>query len=100
MLIANTIDGREHEKIHSGLSYSPSLEAAMQMILADPAFAGEPETSSLKFIRAARFLKVNAPHVFQVREMRTEAKNRMDRWLWDLLDQEHRSSLSQWPFEP
>jgi hypothetical protein len=102
MLIANsgTIDGREQEKIHSGLSYSPSLEAAMQMILADPAFAGELETPSLKFIRAARFLKVNAPHVFQVREMRAEAKNRMDRWLWDLLDQEYRSSLSPWPFKP
>jgi hypothetical protein len=65
----------------------------MQMILADPACADELDTPSLKFIRAARFLKVNAPHVFQVREMRTEAKNRMDRWLWDLLDQEYRSSL-------
>jgi hypothetical protein len=83
---SGTIDEREHEKIDSELCYFPSLEAAVKLILGDPAFVGERETPSFKFIRAARFLKDNAPHVFQIREMRTEAKNSMDRWLWDLLD--------------
>lgn len=88
------IDNREQSHIHSELSYSPSLKAAVQLILGDPAFVGEQETPSFKFIRAARFLKANAPHVFQVGEMRAAAKNSMDRWLWDLLEQEYRSSLS------
>lgn len=82
---SGTIPEREHDKIASELSYSPSLEAAMRLILEDPAFVGERQTSPFKFIRAARFLKGNAPHVFQIREMGTEAKNTMDRWLWDLL---------------
>jgi hypothetical protein len=96
MLIRNssTIDDREHDKINSQLAYSPSLEAAVALMLADPALVDELETHSFKFIRAARFLKDNAPHVFQIREMRAEAKNSMDRWLWDLLDKEHRSSFS------
>ena len=81
-------DDTGRDKINSQFSYSPSLEAAVQLILADPAFAGEVETHSFQFIRAARFLKDNAPHVFQIREMRAEAKNSMDRWLWDLLDKE------------
>jgi len=87
MLIANPapIDPSKHDNVHSGLSYSPSLEAAVQLILEHPAFLDDPETSSFKFIRAARFLKTNAPHVFHVREMRMGAKNNMDRWLWDLL---------------
>ena len=80
------IDEREHELIASELCYSPSLEAAVKLILGDPAFVGERETPSFKFIRAARFLKENAPHVFQIREMHTKAKNSMDRWLWDLLN--------------
>jgi hypothetical protein len=67
------------------LSYSSSLEAALQLILADPAFLSDTETPSFKFIRAARFLKINAPHVFHVREMHTDAMNTMDRWLWDLI---------------
>jgi hypothetical protein len=72
---SGTIDETEHEQIDSELSYSPSLEAAVKLILGDPAFVGERETPSFKFIRAARFLKDNAPHVFQIREMGTEAKN-------------------------
>ena len=96
MLIRHSpmIEDAGRDKINSQFSYSPSLEAAMQLILADPAFAGEVETHSFQFIRAARFLKDNAPHVFQIREMRAEAKNSMDRWLWDLLDKEYQSSLS------
>jgi hypothetical protein len=90
---AGTFDEREHEQIDSQLCYSPSLEAAVKLILGDPAFVGERETPSFKFIRAARFLKDNAPHVFQIREMHTKAKNRMDRWLWDLLDWEYRHQL-------
>jgi hypothetical protein len=62
---SGTIDEREHEKIDSELCYSPSLEAAVKLILGDPAFVGERETPSFKFIRAARFLKDNAPHVFR-----------------------------------
>jgi hypothetical protein len=80
------IGQRHPQTIHPQLSYSPKLEAALQLILGDPAFIGEPETPSFKFVRAARFLKHNAPHVFQVREMGVHAKNHMDRWLWDLFD--------------
>jgi hypothetical protein len=79
------IDSSSHDQALLGLSYSPSLEAAVQLVLADPAFQGYPRTSSFKFIWAARFLKSNAPHVFQVHEMRARARNSMDRWLWDLL---------------
>jgi hypothetical protein len=79
---SGTID----EKIDSELWYSQSLKAAVKLILEDPAFVRERETFSFKFIRAARLLKDNAPHVFQIREMGTNAKNSMDRWLWDLLD--------------
>ena len=80
------IGEREREQIDSGLSYSPSLEAAVNLILGDPAFVGDRATPSFKFLRAARFLKNNAPHVFQIHEMGTVAENGMDRWLWDLLD--------------
>jgi hypothetical protein len=83
---SGTIDERERDKIDWELCYSPSLEAAVKLILRDPAFVDERETPSFKFIWAARFLKHNAPHVFQIREMGTEAKNTMDRWLWDLVD--------------
>ena len=51
---SGTIDEREHEQIDSELCYSPSLEAAVKLILGDPAFVGERETPSFKFIRAAR----------------------------------------------
>jgi hypothetical protein len=77
---------RKRDQIDSGLSYPPSLEAAVNLILGDPAFVGDRATPSYKFIRAARFLKNNAPHVFQIHEMGTVAKNGMDRWLRDLLD--------------
>ena len=81
-----TIGERKRDKIDSGLSYSPSLEAAVNLILGDPSFVGDRATPSCKFLRAARFLKNNAPHVFQIHEMGTVAKNGMDRWLWELLD--------------
>ena len=83
---SDTIDGRDRETTNSEYSYSPSLDAALKLILRDPAFVDERETPSFKFIRAARFLKVNAPHAFQIREMGVEIKSGMDRWLWDLLD--------------
>jgi hypothetical protein len=81
-----TIGERKREQIDSELSYSPSLEAAVNLILGDSSFVGDRATPSFKFLRAARFLKNNAPHVFQIHEMGTVAKNGMDRWLWDLLD--------------
>jgi hypothetical protein len=88
MLSANSaiIDQTDRETFHSELSYSPTLDAALKLILGDPAFVGEAETPSFKFLRAARFLKDNAPHVFQVHEMGVEARNSMDRWLWDLFN--------------
>jgi hypothetical protein len=73
-------DERELDKIDSELSYSQSLGTALKLMLKDPAFVGERETFSFKFIRVARFLKNNAPHVFQIRETGTEAKKRMDCW--------------------
>jgi hypothetical protein len=36
-----TIGERKRDKIDSGLSYSPSLEVAVKLILGDPAFAGD-----------------------------------------------------------
>jgi len=88
MLLGNsgTIDEKEYTKIDSELSYSPSLEAAMNLILEHPAFVGERATPSFKFISAARFLKENAPHAFRIGEMGTPTQNSMDRWLWNLLD--------------
>jgi hypothetical protein len=80
-----TIEKNGHHAIQAELSYSPSLEAAVGLVLGDPIWVGEVETFSFRFIRAARFLKANAPHVFHVREMHAEARNRMDRWLWDFL---------------
>jgi len=80
------IGERKGDQIDSGLSYSPRLEAAVNLILGDPAFVGDKATPSFKFLRAARFLKNQAPHVFEIHEMGTVAKNGMDRWLWDLLD--------------
>ena len=38
MTYSPIIDPSNHDKNHSGLSYSPSLEAAVQLLLADPAF--------------------------------------------------------------
>jgi hypothetical protein len=87
MLIANspTNDPGTKERRPPTLSYSLSLETALQLILADPAFLSATETPSFKFIQAARFLKINAPHVFHVREMRADEMNTMDRWLWDFI---------------
>ena len=83
---AGTNDERELDKIDSVLSYSSSLRTAVRLVLREPACFGERKTFSFKFIRVARFLKENAPHVFQIAEMGSKSKNRMDRWLWDLLD--------------
>lgn len=69
----------------SEISYSPSLEAALEFILQDPLISSSMDRPSFQFIRAARFLKSNAPHLFQVREMGNGPENQMDRWLWDFL---------------
>jgi hypothetical protein len=66
--------------------YSPALEAAFKFILEDPSISSSVERVSFQFMTAARFLKNDAPHLFQVREMGAESENRMDRWLWDLLN--------------
>lgn len=58
----------------------------MSLILGDPTFASEAATPSLKFFRAVRFLKDNAPHAVRIREMGVLAQNSMDRWLWDMLE--------------
>ena len=81
---SDTIDEQDRDTNNSELSYSPSLEVALKVILRDPAFVGELETPSFKFMRAARFLKSKAPHAFQIREMGAKTKSRMDRWLWDI----------------
>ena len=49
------IDKGKRDKIDSRLSYSPSLEAAVNLILGDPSFVGDRATPSFKFLRAARF---------------------------------------------
>ena len=85
---------RELSKLASDLSYSASLGMAMKLVLSDAAFVGDPESFSRKFIRAARFLKANAPHSFRIREMGTEDINGMDRWLWDMLEREFATTMS------
>jgi hypothetical protein len=87
------LDEQNREAIHSEYSYSPRLDAALKLILNDPAFFELPGTPSIKFLRAARFLKTNAPHAFQIREMGALTKSNMDRWLWDLLSSEASSKL-------
>jgi hypothetical protein len=72
-------------RIASEISYSPNLLAAIKLILEDPSICNPPDKRSLHFIGAARFLKNNAPHLFQVREMGFKSENRMDRWLWEFL---------------
>jgi hypothetical protein len=69
----------------SEMAYSPSLEIAFVFILRDSSISNSPGRPSSQFITAARFLKNNAPHLFQISEMGAESENRMDRWLWDLL---------------
>ncbi len=88
-----TINEKELAKIGSELTYSPGLGRAVKLMLGDPVFVGHPEAFSYRFMRVARFLKANAPHLFRVSEMGAEAKNGMDRWLWDLLEQENASNL-------
>jgi hypothetical protein len=72
-------------RIVSEISYSPRLETALKFILQDPSIPSSVERPTFRFITAARFLKNNAPHLFEIREMGAESENRMDRWLWDLL---------------
>ncbi|MBV8140855.1 MAG: hypothetical protein JOZ60_02280 [Verrucomicrobia bacterium] len=67
------------------MSYSPRLETALKFILQDPSIPGSAERPTSRFITAARFLKKNAPHLFEIRKMGAESGNPMDRWLWDLL---------------
>ena len=71
----------------SEISYSAKLQVAFKLMLEDPAISSSPERSSFKFIKAARFLKNQAPHLFQIRKMGAKPENRMDRWLWDFLEQ-------------
>lgn len=70
---------------HSEQVYSPNLEAAFQFILEHPLISDSPGSQSFKFIMAARFLKRNAPHLFQIRQIGAESENQTDRWLWDFL---------------
>jgi hypothetical protein len=72
-------------RIVSEISYSQRLETALKFILQDPSIPSPVERPTFRFITAARFLKNNAPHLFEIREMGAESENRMDRWLWDLL---------------
>ncbi|HYY28294.1 MAG TPA: hypothetical protein VE860_10135 [Chthoniobacterales bacterium] len=65
--------------------YSPNLEAAFQFMLEHPLISASPGSLSSKFILVARFLKRNAPHLFQVRQIGAESENSTDRWLWDFL---------------
>jgi hypothetical protein len=70
----------------SEISYSPRLEVTFEFILGNSSISDPQDRPSFQFITAARFLKNNAPHLFQIREMGAESENRMDRWLWDLLN--------------
>jgi hypothetical protein len=74
-----------YSQIVSEISYSRSLEVTFEFILRNSSISNSRETPSFQFITAARFLKNNAPHLFQIREMGAKSENRMDRWLWDLL---------------
>ena len=66
--------------------YSPKLQAAFEFILDHPTISESPGSRSSKFIIAARFLKANAPHFFQVRHTGFESEDLRDRWLWEFLD--------------
>jgi hypothetical protein len=69
----------------SEISYSHGLERTFEFLLKNSSIPNSPDTPSSQFITAARFLKNNAPHLFQIREMGAKSENHMDRWLWDLL---------------
>jgi hypothetical protein len=71
----------------SEVSYSHGLERTFEFILKNSSAPNSQDTPSFQFITAARFLKNNAPHLFQIREMGATLENRMDRWLWDLLNE-------------
>jgi hypothetical protein len=71
----------------SEVSYSHALERTFEFILKNSSTPNSQDTPSFQFITAARFLKNNAPHLFQIREMGAMSENRMDRWLWDLLNE-------------
>jgi hypothetical protein len=71
----------------SEVSYSHGLERTFEFILQNSSSPNSQDTPSFQFITAARFLKNNAPHLFQIREMGAKSENRMDRWLWDLLNE-------------
>jgi hypothetical protein len=66
--------------------YSPKLQAAFEFILDHPVISESPGSRSSKFIMAARFLKANAPHFFQVRHIGIKSEDLRDRWLWEFLD--------------
>ena len=85
--VACDLHGKQmlNSQIVSEISYSPSLEVTFEFILRNSSISNSRETPSFQFITAARFLKNNAPHLFQIREMGAKSENRMDRWLWDLL---------------
>jgi hypothetical protein len=72
-------------QIVSEISYSPNLEATFEFILGNSSISDSRDRPSFPFITTARFLKNNAPYLFQIREMGAEPENHMDRWLWDLL---------------
>ena len=69
----------------SEVSYSQGLERTFEFILKNSPTSDAQDKPPFHFITAARFLKNNAPHLFQIREMGANSENRMDRWLWDLL---------------
>jgi hypothetical protein len=70
----------------SEVSYSQGLERTFEFILKNSSSPDSQDKPPFHFITAARFLKNNAPHLFQIREMGATSENRMDRWLWDLLN--------------
>jgi hypothetical protein len=74
------------QQMVSEISYSARLQTTFEFILRDSSISDPRDAPSFQFITTARFLKKNAPYLFQVREMGADSENRMDRWLWDLLN--------------
>jgi hypothetical protein len=73
-------------QIVSEVSYSHGLERTFEFLLKNSPIPTSQDKPSFQFITTARFLKNNAPHLFQIREMGAKSENQMDRWLWDLLE--------------